>query len=205
MGAAAYAADLDWRQHVARLAWRARAAPRHRRSVTANSISAGLCTPATVREAGGSGWRTDYPGADINFSIRFAELTKTAVSKDHDGEPEYFVVRSSDDDALFACPFIHMEDPGTADSSDADVQQLQGYLLKGGFMWSDDFWGSRAWDSWQHENGRLLPPSYPIVDIPVTHPMFQTVYNVKRILQVPAINQWRRAAAERPNAADSAV
>lgn len=84
-----------------------------------------LLYPSAYREAGGSGWRTDYPGADINFSIRFAELTKTAVGKDHDGEPEHFVVRSSDDDALFHCPFVHMEDPGTTRFSEADVQQLR--------------------------------------------------------------------------------
>ncbi len=29
------------------------------------------------REPGGSGWTTDYPDADINFSIRLSELTKT--------------------------------------------------------------------------------------------------------------------------------
>src|SRR5688500_11936677 len=52
-----------------------------------------LMYQSAYREAGGSGWRTDYPGADINFSIRFAELTKAAVSKDHDGELEHFVVR----------------------------------------------------------------------------------------------------------------
>lgn len=46
-------------------------------------------------EAGGQGWSTDYPDAEINFSIRFAELTKTRVSKhaqcdglvDHVAEP----------------------------------------------------------------------------------------------------------------------
>ena len=41
-----------------------------------------LMYPSAWREAGGQGWRTDYPGADINFSIRFAELTKTAVGID---------------------------------------------------------------------------------------------------------------------------
>ena len=47
--------------------------------------------------------------------------------------------------------------------------------------------------NWENEIGRVLPPArYPIVDIPVTHAVFQTVYNVKRILQVPAISQWRR-------------
>ena len=144
------------------------------------------------REDGGQGWRTDYPGADINFSIRFGELTKSAVGKDSDGEPEYFVVRASGDDALFDCPFVHMEDPGTAEFSQADIQQLRKYLLKGGFMWNDDFWGSLAWENWQREIARVLPPAqYPIVDIPPTHPMFQTLFSVKRILQVPSIQRWR--------------
>jgi hypothetical protein len=145
------------------------------------------------REAGGQGWRTDYPGADINFSIRFGELTKTAVSRNGEGDPEYFVVRASGDENLFRCPFLHVEDAGTARFSDIEVGELRRYLEKGGFMWSDDFWGNRAWASWENEIGRVLPPArYPIVDIPVTHTVFQTVYSVKRILQVPAISQWRR-------------
>jgi len=156
-----------------------------------------LMYASATREAGGQGWRTDYPGADINFSIRFAELTKTAVSTNGEGDPEHFVVRSSGDDSLFRCPFVHIEDAGTVQFSGADVSQLSNYLRKGGFMWSDDFWGDRAWENWAEEIGRVLPPSrYPIVDIPVTHSMFQTVYNVKRILQVPAISQWRRSGGE---------
>jgi hypothetical protein len=144
------------------------------------------------QEMGGTGWSTDYPGADINFSIRFSELTKAAVSRDHDDEPEYFVVRSSGDPALFECGFVTMEDVGVALLSDADVQQLRKYLLKGGFIWNDDFWGSAAWTHWVEQISRVLPPQeYPIVDIPVTHPMFHMQYNVKRILQVPAIQRWR--------------
>ena len=118
--------------------------------------------PSDTASKAAQGWRTDYPGADINFSVRFAELTKTAVSIDGEGDPEHFVVRSSGDDNLFHCPFVHMEDAGTAEFSDADVVQLREYLLKGGFMWSDDFWGSRAWAVWEHEIGRVLPPErYP--------------------------------------------
>src|SRR5580765_4468518 len=38
------------------------------------------------------GWDTDYPGADINFSIRLAELTKTRVTKQpNHTDPEYVV------------------------------------------------------------------------------------------------------------------
>ena len=166
-----------------------------------------LMYESVYREQGGQGWRTDYPGADINFSIRFAELTKTAVSIDGEGDPEYFVVRSSGDDNIFHCPFVHIEDAGTAEFSDADVVRLREYLLKGGFMWSDDFWGSRAWAVWAHEIGRVLPPErFPIVDIPVTHAMFQTIFSVKRILQVPAISRWRFNGGDTSErGADSAV
>jgi hypothetical protein len=158
-------------------------------------------------EAGGQGWRTDYPGADINFSIRFAELTKASVSKDHDEDPEYFVVRSSDDDALFQCPFVTMEDAGTAHLNGKDVEQLRRYLQKGGFIWNDDFWGSEAWNQWVSEISKVLPPTkYPIVDIPAAHAMFHTQFNVDHVIQVPAIQIWRRlngSTSER--GADSAV
>src|SRR6476660_4371333 len=64
-----------------------------------------------------SGWSTDYPGADINFSVRLSELTKADVKMLHGaGEeptPDPVVVRLTDDD-LFKCPFILMEDAGTA-------------------------------------------------------------------------------------------
>src|SRR3982751_2543393 len=47
------------------------------------------------------GWGTDYPGADINFSIRLAELTKVNVTMRPNGggdepEPEAIVVRLTD-------------------------------------------------------------------------------------------------------------
>ncbi len=42
---------------------------------------------------GGSGWTTDYPDAELNFSIRLAELTKTRVKRDETGTPEFVTVR----------------------------------------------------------------------------------------------------------------
>src|SRR5215217_950497 len=67
------------------------------------------------------GWDTDYPGADINFSIRLAELTRTRVTKQATGtDPEYVVVRLTDPD-LFQCPFVLLEDAGTMFLSEAEV------------------------------------------------------------------------------------
>jgi hypothetical protein len=143
------------------------------------------------REALGQGWRTDYPDADINFSIRLSELTKTRVSRQPDGQPNHLVVRLTDDE-LFRCPFIEMEDTGTVGFSDAEVARLREYLLKGGFLWVDDFWGDEAWDQWSHEIARVLPPSeYPIVDLPPTHPLFRMQFTVAGVPQIPSIQFWR--------------
>src|SRR2546425_1784339 len=70
------------------------------------------------------GWDTDYPGADINFSIRLSELTRTRVTKQaNKSDPEYVVVRITDQ-ALFQCPFVLFEDAGTALFNDQEVRQL---------------------------------------------------------------------------------
>src|SRR5690349_12374997 len=79
------------------------------------------------------GWGTDYPGADINFSIRISELTKITVTMrdgyNEEPEPDAVVVRATDD-ALFQCPFILMEDAGTVRFSALEVQRLHDYLVK---------------------------------------------------------------------------
>src|SRR3989442_15176508 len=63
------------------------------------------------REAGGSGWDTDYPGSDNNFSVRLAELTLMHVKLDPTGQPDYVVVRLTDP-LLFHCPMLFMGDVG---------------------------------------------------------------------------------------------
>jgi hypothetical protein len=143
------------------------------------------------REAGGQGWSTDYPDAELNFSIRLSELTKTRVTKDTQGQPEHLVVRLTED-ALYQCPYLHMEDVGTASLTDAEVQGLRSFLLKGGFLWVDDYWGSYAMHNWLSQLARVLPPSeYPVQDIPIDHPIFKSMFEVKSLPQIPSIQFWR--------------
>ena len=143
------------------------------------------------REAGGQGWSTDYPDAELNFSIRLSELTKTRVSKDTHGQPEHLVVRLTED-ALYQCPYLHMEDVGTASLTEAEVQGLRRFLLKGGFLWADDYWGTYAMHNWLSQLARVLPPSeYPVQDIPLDHPIFKSMFEVKTLPQIPSIQFWR--------------
>jgi len=144
-----------------------------------------------------SGWRTDYPGADINFSIRLSELTKADVKIDRGGpegdEPDPVVVRLTDD-ALFQCPFILMEDAGTMHLRDDEVERLREYLLKGGFILSSDYHGTWAKQQFDDEMGRVLPHGeFPIVDMaPPDHPMWNMLFPVKQLAQMASIQTWRR-------------
>jgi hypothetical protein len=143
------------------------------------------------RESSGTGWRTDYPDADVNFSIRFAELTKVRVSQQPTGDPNHVVVPLTDP-WLFQCPYLHMEDIGTAHFSEEEVEILRAYLLKGGFIWVDDSWGSYAWEQWVEQIGRVLPSGeYPIRDITPDHPVFRMMFQIDKLPQIPSISFWR--------------
>jgi hypothetical protein len=122
-----------------------------------------------------------------------SELTKARVTKGPDGKPVHVTVRLTDD-ALFKCPYLHMEDVGTMALSDEEVLKLREYLLKGGFLWVDDFWGTLAWEQWEHEFSKVLPSAeFPIEDVPLTDPIFQSQFNVTAVPQITNIGFWRRS------------
>jgi hypothetical protein len=157
------------------------------------------------RSGTGGSWTTDYPRADINMSIRLSELTRTNVSFTS-GQPNHLVVRPTDD-TLFQCPFVIMAAPGSAWFSDKDAERLREYVLKGGFLWADDFWGSYQWDEWVQQVRKVLPAdTYPIVDIPLGHPMLKVQYDVPAIPQIPNIGYFTRSGGDTSEqGADSAV
>jgi hypothetical protein len=135
-------------------------------------------------------WSTDYPGADNNFSVRLAELTRIKVKFDDNRQPHHIVVALTDP-LLYRCPVVFMVNHGNAWFSPEEVARLREFFQKGGFLWVDDSWGSYAWARWVEQIGRVLPPGeFPIIDIPTTHPIMSVLYDVKDIPQVPAISYW---------------
>jgi hypothetical protein len=149
------------------------------------------------REAMGMGWSTDYPYAGINLMIRMSELTLTPITKNENGEPTHWVVRLTDD-ALFRCPILMGSDVGTMGLADPEAERLRAYLLKGGFLWVDDFWGTPAWLQWSAQIHKALPDAL-IFDIPTAHPIRHMLFPIHEVEQVTNINNWERThnASER--------
>lgn len=150
-----------------------------------------------IQGGDGGGWSTDYPDADLNFSTRLGELTKTPISKDqHTGEPNHLIVPITDP-LFFRCPFVMMFEVGNFYIDENEARILRDYLNKGGFLWVDDFWGTRAWDIWESQIRKALPSGeYPIVDLALEHPIFHQFFEVKKKAQIPSINYWLESGGD---------
>ena len=142
------------------------------------------------RAGDGGGWGVDYPRADINVSIRLSELTKTTVSFAGPDEPNHVVVRLTDE-TLFQCPMVMMTEVGAAYFDTAEAEALRTYVLKGGFVWADDFWGEWAWRTWVEQIGKALPAAeFPIRDLEQDHPMFRALFDIGGVPQIASIGHW---------------
>ena len=122
-------------------------------------------------------WSVDYPESDLNMSFRLEQLTSLKV------DPEGIVL-SLNEDKLFNYPFIYIIEPGELYFSDAEVKALRKYLLNGGFLMVDDFWGEAEWKNFERQFRRVFP-TREIVELPIEHELFQCVFPLKQKPQVP--------------------
>jgi hypothetical protein len=153
----------------------------------------------------GGGWSVDYPRADLNLPFRTGQLTKIPISRDREGEPNHVLLNLTDPH-LYQCPFIMMTEPGGLYLGADEAAALRNYLEKGGFLWADDFWGEYAWRVFENEIGKALPAGqYPIVDLPLTHPIFHMLYKVDHVPQIPSINFWFGSGFQTSERFDSTV
>ncbi|HVR28097.1 MAG TPA: DUF4159 domain-containing protein, partial [Thermoanaerobaculia bacterium] len=123
-------------------------------------------------------WETDFPQADRNFLHRFRELTTT------DPHMEAVTRRLTDRD-IFQYPFLYMSDVGWMQLTAEEAKRLREYLLKGGFLWIDDFWGTAEWRNLESEFARVLPECR-WQDLPTDHPILHQVFPLAAAPQVPA-------------------
>ncbi len=127
----------------------------------------------------GGKWTTDWPDSDLNFSYRLQQLTSMEV------DPNGLVLELTDE-RLFDYPFIYIVEPGNLVFSAEEVKALRKYLLNGGFLMVDDFWGENEWYNFYYEIKRVFPDREPI-ELPYEHEIFHCVFELKEKPQIPSI------------------
>ena len=146
---------------------------------------------------GFSGWRVDYPNADLNFSYRIEQLT--AIKADPNGTLVEFT-----GDRLKEHPFVYITDPRSMSLGEDEVEGFRKYLLNGGFFMVDDFWSESEWETFYREMKRVFPNIEP-VDLAVDHPLFNHVFPLNEKPQVPSEDWYVGRFATPQQALDSGV
>ena len=123
------------------------------------------------RLGSGSGWWiVDWPAADNHFTTGVERLTRIDM-----GDPRHLGLT---DPKLFDYPWIYATQTGWWDLSDKEVACLREYLLRGGYLVTDDFWGPSDWELFRRTMERVLP-DHPILDIAEADPVMHVLYDIQ--------------------------
>jgi hypothetical protein len=133
---------------------------------------------------GGTAWTVDYPRGDRRLAQILRRLTRIDVRSVE--QP----VNLDDGDDVYDWPFMIVGLPGMWELTDPQVAKLREYLLRGGFLLCDSFFGTREWEGFLSGMKRVFPDR-PIVELPDDHALFHTVFDLDTRLQVPNWNALR--------------
>jgi hypothetical protein len=127
---------------------------------------------------GDSSWTQDYPRADRHFVLAVRRLTRLSTRSVE--QP----VNLDDGDDAFDWPWLYAVRVGEWKLSDHQAQTLREYLLRGGFLFVDDFWGTPEWEVFWQSMRKVFPDRQP-VDIRNDDQIFHSVYDMDDRYQVP--------------------
>jgi hypothetical protein len=126
-------------------------------------------------------WAVDFPASDQNFLRGVRRLTNIHVN----GEP---IVMRLDDDRIFEYPFLYMLEVGRQgiQLSEKEMGNLREYLLRGGFLFIDDFWGSWQWANFYITFSQVFPDR-SVVELTKDHQIFHSFYDIEGPQMIPRI------------------
>ncbi len=139
---------------------------------------------------GGTSWTQDYPRADRHFALALRRLTRV-----HARSVEQPVNLDHDDD-VYNWPWLCAGEMGDWKLTDDQARKLREYLLRGGFLMLDDFWGTQEWSRFVESMARVFPDR-PIVEIEDADSIFHTVYDLDDRYQVAGEWALRRGTTYR--------
>lgn len=130
---------------------------------------------------GGTSWTQDYPRADRHFVVALRRLTRLNVRSVE--QP----VNPDDNDDIFNWPWLAAGEMGDWLLSPAQAKKIREYLLRGGFIYMDDFWGPDEWARFEYSMKNVFPDR-EIVEIDNADAIFHSVYDLDDRYQI--LGQW---------------
>lgn len=134
------------------------------------------------RFGGGRLWDDDAPEADLNLIFRLHEVTSLKVRPGLN-----FIDITTKELANY--PFVYLAASGKVVFTDQEVADLRQYLLNGGFLMADDFWGDEQWAHFHDQMKRLFPDREP-EELSLDHRIFHTVIDFKQESQIPSVGAY---------------
>ena len=127
-------------------------------------------------------WSIDFPNADMNFLRGVSRLTNIRLMRNP-------IVLRIDDKQIFDYPFLYMLEVGQGGGlvlSPAEIENLREYLLRGGFLLIDDFWGQQQWNNFYAAFSQVFPDR-EIVELKPDHEIFHVYYDIDGPQLIPAL------------------
>jgi hypothetical protein len=128
-------------------------------------------------------WAQDWPAAEIHFNQGIQRLTALDV-----GDGRHFTIT---DERLFDYPWVYATQVGYWVLSEAEVARLREYLLRGGFLMTDDFYGEEQWTVFR-ESMLDVFPDRTIVEVDESHQSLHVLYDLDQRIQIPGLRHLRR-------------
>jgi hypothetical protein len=132
----------------------------------------------------GEGWTTDYPKADEQFIVGLRNWVRSSL--DISDNPTSVAV---DGKEIYRYPFVYIVEPGRMELTTEDAANLREYLLRGGFIMLDDFWGEYEWQNVVFQMRKVFP-EYRIQELPMDHPIFHCYFDIDEAVQVPNFHRY---------------
>ena len=137
------------------------------------------------RFGGGRLWDDDAPEADRNLIYRLFQVTSLKVRPG----VNYIDITP---EQLAKYPLVYMASSGRVVLTNDEAAALRHYLLNGGFLMVDDFWGDDQWHHFYEQIKRVFPDREP-VEVPLSHQIFNIVFNFKQAPQIPSVGSFLRS------------
>lgn len=121
---------------------------------------------ARLHYDGGGDWYND-PEVLPNLAKFINQETGSGIPTDQS------VVRAGES-RLFEYPFVYMTGHGNIRFSEAEINNLRKWMLRGGFLYADDDYGMD--ESFRREIKRVFPER-ELIEIDSSHPLFTSYYD----------------------------